>query len=181
MFEQNPLCSNPLPSEDAIPDHCRPLSPELDGSEDPSLTAPEASSEDRSQEDAAVPEGQDPPCGPSVLGHSLTEAAPQYTSESLKDVQVPGDMSPHPQETRALSVFAGELHRISVCYGSGKGEDDAYTFSDDQSSCQVTWPRPRPRPMAPPPPGGGSRAQGSTLCCVCRTTAARTGRWPRTA
>uniref|UniRef100_A0A087YH30 SUMO specific peptidase 6a n=1 Tax=Poecilia formosa TaxID=48698 RepID=A0A087YH30_POEFO len=30
---------------------------------------------------------------------------------------------------------SGELHRISVCYGSGNG-DDAYAFSDDQSSCQ---------------------------------------------
>uniref|UniRef100_A0A3Q3XIP0 Sentrin-specific protease 6 n=1 Tax=Mola mola TaxID=94237 RepID=A0A3Q3XIP0_MOLML len=28
------------------------------------------------------------------------------------------------------------LHRISVCYGLGKEEDDTYTFSDDQSSCQ---------------------------------------------
>ena len=34
-------------------------------------------------------------------------------------------------------LFSGELHRISVCYGSGKGDDDTYTFSDDQSSCQV--------------------------------------------
>lgn len=32
--------------------------------------------------------------------------------------------------------FVGALHRISVCYGSGKGDEDTYTFSDDQSSCQ---------------------------------------------
>ncbi|XP_068198837.1 sentrin-specific protease 6 isoform X2 [Antennarius striatus] len=28
------------------------------------------------------------------------------------------------------------LHRISVCYGSEKGDDDGHAFSDDQSSCQ---------------------------------------------
>lgn len=32
--------------------------------------------------------------------------------------------------------LAGELHRISVCYGSAK-DDDPFTFSDDQSSSQV--------------------------------------------
>ncbi len=36
-----------------------------------------------------------------------------------------------------MFVFLGELHRISVCYGSGKGDDDTFTFSDDQSSGQV--------------------------------------------
>lgn len=33
-------------------------------------------------------------------------------------------------------LFSGELHRIRVCYGSRNG-DDTFTFSDDQSSCQV--------------------------------------------
>lgn len=42
------------------------------------------------------------------------------------------------EEKSFLTGFAGELHRISVCYGSGKGDEDTYTFSDDQSSCQVT-------------------------------------------
>lgn len=32
----------------------------------------------------------------------------------------------------ACCFLSGELHRISVCY-----HDDTYTFSDDQSSCQV--------------------------------------------
>lgn len=66
--------------------------------------------------------------------------------------------------------FVGELHRISVCYGPGRGDEDAFTFSDDQSSCQVS--------LAPPLSQGEDGPR--TLCCVCRTTAARTGRSLRT-
>lgn len=83
MLEPNPLCSAlvaELPSEDAVPDHCRPLSPDRDASEDPSPTVPEASTEEQTngdvtKEDATFPEGgQEPPQG---------EAEPQYISESL--------------------------------------------------------------------------------------------------
>lgn len=83
MSEPNPLCSAlvaELPSEDAVPDHCRPLSPDRDASEDPSPTVPEASTEEQTngdvtKEDATFPEGgQEPPPG---------EAEPQYISESL--------------------------------------------------------------------------------------------------
>lgn len=91
VLEQNPLCSGLVPelaSENAIPDHCRPLSPDrdrMDASEDPSPTVPEASTEDQSngdvtKEDATFPEGgQEPP---------QAEAEPQYTSESLNQDSV---------------------------------------------------------------------------------------------
>lgn len=72
MHEQNPLYHGQLPasssdsdpqSEENIPDHCRPLSPDRDGldssSEQLSPGGPEASSEldeDLAKENSAVPE-----------------------------------------------------------------------------------------------------------------------------
>ncbi|XP_029705420.1 sentrin-specific protease 6 isoform X2 [Takifugu rubripes] len=116
VFEKNPLCSSPVPdlsSEDSIPDHCRPLSPDRDrlaSSEDPSPTAQgtcaDQANGDMTKEDTVFREGVlESPCAPT----GQAEMEPQYTSE---------------------------LHRISVCYGSGKGDEDTCTFSDDQSSCQ---------------------------------------------
>ncbi|XP_047244184.1 sentrin-specific protease 6 isoform X2 [Girardinichthys multiradiatus] len=107
-----PASSSPaeLQSEENIPDHCRPLSPDGDGldcsSEEPSPNVPEESAEadgDPAHEDCSFSEG-----GQEPLGTSQAEPQRQYSSE---------------------------LHRISVCYGSGHG-DDTYTFSDDQRSCQ---------------------------------------------
>ncbi|KAM4713005.1 sentrin-specific protease 6 isoform 2-T2 [Anableps anableps] len=111
VLEKNPLyldpppaCGSPpeLQSEDNIPDHCRPLSPDgLDcSSEEPSPAVPEEA--DRDPAPDGFGEGPEPP------GPSRAESEQQFSSE---------------------------LHRISVCYGSGNG-DDAYAFSDDQSSCQ---------------------------------------------
>ncbi|XP_028461315.1 sentrin-specific protease 6 isoform X4 [Perca flavescens] len=116
VYEPNPLrhgSADPPPGED-IPDHCRPLSPdrdELDGySEDPSPGVPEAPTESPSEENAAcTEEGAEPSNATAASGNG------------------PADTEQH---------YRSELHRISVCYGSGKGEDDAFTFSDDQSSCQ---------------------------------------------
>ncbi|XP_019130627.1 sentrin-specific protease 6 isoform X1 [Larimichthys crocea] len=127
VYEQNPLCQDPFPastsasdpsSEENIPDHCRPLSPDRDGldssSEDPSPGVPEVSAEvqtdlDPAKENAAFTEaGQDPANISRVSGNGQGDEK-QYTSE---------------------------LHRISVCYSSGKGDDDTFTFSDDQSSGQ---------------------------------------------
>lgn len=94
MLEQNPLCSSPVPepsSEDAIPDHCRPLSPDRDRlatSEDPSPSVHEASAQDPAdgdgtKEDATFPEGgQEPPCAPPASVTGQTETEPQYTSEA---------------------------------------------------------------------------------------------------
>lgn len=99
LMEQNPLCSSPeLSSEDPLPDHCCPLSPDRDRM-NPSPTVPEETNGDMIKQTATFPEG----------GDEQVEAEPQYTSE---------------------------LHRISVCYGPGKGDEEAFTFSDDQSSCQ---------------------------------------------
>ncbi|KAI3364624.1 hypothetical protein L3Q82_011408 [Scortum barcoo] len=128
VYEPNPLCSSPFqaaastaepPSEESIPDHCRPLSPDRDGldssSENCSPGVPEASMEGQAngeplKESAAFTEGgREPSNGPPTSGNGQAEAEQQYTNE---------------------------LHRISVFYGSGKGDDDTFTFSDDQSSGQ---------------------------------------------
>lgn len=130
VYEQNPLyhgnAPGPVtasaadaPSEENIPDHCRPLSPDRDGldssSENPSPGVPEAHTEGQTdgepaKEHAAFTEGGTEPSNtPSASGNGQADVEQQYTSE---------------------------LQRISVCYGSGKGDDDTYTFSDDQSSCQ---------------------------------------------
>nr|XP_046229368.1 sentrin-specific protease 6 isoform X2 [Scatophagus argus] len=117
VYEHNSFADPP--SEESIPDHCRPLSPDGDGldssPENPSPGVPEASAEgqadgDPAKENAALKEGRrEPSSVPAASGNCQADAEQQYTSE---------------------------LHRISVCYGSGKGDDDTYTFSDDQSSCQ---------------------------------------------
>ncbi|XP_039981155.1 sentrin-specific protease 6 isoform X3 [Xiphias gladius] len=128
VYEQNPLYHGPLPasalaadptSEENIPDHCRPLSPDRDGldssSEQPSPAVPEASGDGQPDADAAKENsafadgGQEPSGTPTTSSNGQADAERQYTSE---------------------------LHRISVCYSSRKGDDDTYTFSDDQSSCQ---------------------------------------------
>lgn len=68
LLEHNPLCSAPLPHrppEDAVPDHCRPLSPDrdrVDTSEDPPPSLPgDPSDGDVTQEDASFPEGGQEP------------------------------------------------------------------------------------------------------------------------
>ncbi|KAM4522810.1 sentrin-specific protease 6 isoform 1-T1 [Odontesthes bonariensis] len=113
VFEQNLQYQGPAPasspaaelqSEENIPDHCRPLSPDgLDGSSGPPSPA--------------APEG---PADCDVTADS-----------SFAEAEPLGDGQAEPEQ-----LYTSELHRISVCYGSGKGDDDTYTFSDDQSSCQ---------------------------------------------
>lgn len=96
MYEQNPLYHGPFPapasaadplSEENIPDHCRPLSPDRDGldssSEDPSPGAPETSTEGLTDGDnAAFTEaGQEPSGAPA--GSGPPDAEQQYTSELI--------------------------------------------------------------------------------------------------
>ncbi|XP_060947120.1 sentrin-specific protease 6 isoform X2 [Limanda limanda] len=126
VYEQNPLFPGPAPacspgadptSEENIPDHCRPLSPDGDGldspSEQPSPGVPEASGDtdcDLATESSASSDRRQEASGaPASSGSFQANGEQQYTSE---------------------------LHRISVCYGSTRGDEDAFTFSDDQSSCQ---------------------------------------------
>ncbi|XP_026185353.1 sentrin-specific protease 6 isoform X2 [Mastacembelus armatus] len=125
VLEQNPLYHSPLPvsasdpqPEENIPDHCRPLSPDGDGldssSEQLSPGVPEAPVEGQSngdlpKENSFTDRGAEPPSTAALSSNNRADGEQQYTSE---------------------------LHRISVCYGSGKADDDTYTFSDDQSSCQ---------------------------------------------
>ncbi|XP_022625981.1 sentrin-specific protease 6 isoform X3 [Seriola dumerili] len=128
MYEHNPLYQGRFPaspsaadptSEENIPDHCRPLSPDKDGldssSEQPSPGVPEASGDgqpdgDLAKENSAFTDGVQEPSGPPTTSRNgQADTEQQYTSE---------------------------LHRISVCYSSRKGDDDTFTFSDDQSSCQ---------------------------------------------
>ncbi|KAM9356254.1 sentrin-specific protease 6 isoform 2-T2 [Pholidichthys leucotaenia] len=132
LLEQNPLYLGPhLPdpdpsSEENIPDHCRPLSPDADElgshSEQPSPGAPEGCVDHRAEADCTAENSGREPVGLRRSGpvdgeqHYTTRVAP-------------------PTAQANVTAASGELHRISICYGSTK-EDDAYTFSDDQSSCQ---------------------------------------------
>uniref|UniRef100_A0A3P8RKI7 Sentrin-specific protease 6 n=1 Tax=Amphiprion percula TaxID=161767 RepID=A0A3P8RKI7_AMPPE len=123
VFELNPLFHSPIPastsasdlhSEENIPDHCRPLSPDRDGldssSEEPSPEAPEGSSEGQTDGDLAIENS------------AFIEGSQEPSSNDQGDPE---------------QQYTSELHRISVCYSSGKGDDDTYySFSDDQSSCQ---------------------------------------------
>ncbi|XP_013887509.1 sentrin-specific protease 6 [Austrofundulus limnaeus] len=111
VYEKNPLYLDPTlapgsaiepQSEENIPDHCRPLSPDVDGLDNLSDQLEEPAEAD------CDPLSENPEGAQEAAGHSQAEPEQQYSSE---------------------------LHRISVCYGSGR-DDDTYTFSDDQSSCQ---------------------------------------------
>ena len=102
VYEQNPLCPGPFPassssasgeeSEENIPDHCRPLSPDRDGldssSENLSPSVPEASAEGQTDGDpgkeaaAFIEGGQEPSSTPAVSGNGQTDTDQQYTSES---------------------------------------------------------------------------------------------------
>lgn len=95
VFEQNPLIPGPFPeplTEEEIPEHCRPLSPDRDGldssSEDPSCDAAEGSTVGRTngvpvREGVAYTEAGQEPCGaPVAPGNSQPEAEQQFTSES---------------------------------------------------------------------------------------------------
>ncbi|XP_062266950.1 sentrin-specific protease 6 isoform X3 [Platichthys flesus] len=120
VYEQNPLYPGPAPASSSaadptsvenIPDHCRPLSPDGDGldssSEQPSPGVPEASGDTDSD---------------------LAKESSAFTDrrqEPSSSFQANGEQQ-----------YTSELHRISVCYGSNRGDEDAFTFSDDQSSCQ---------------------------------------------
>ncbi|XP_029318790.1 sentrin-specific protease 6 isoform X2 [Cottoperca gobio] len=114
LYEQNPLnhaacpAAEP-PSEENPPDHCRPLSPDRDGLDGSSVSprVPEASTKGQTEGPAAKESAASTEGGPEPSAPA--DAEPQYTSE---------------------------LHRISVSYGSAKGDDDTFNFSDDQSSCQ---------------------------------------------
>ncbi|KAK9531933.1 hypothetical protein VZT92_011323 [Zoarces viviparus] len=111
VFEQNPLHHGAPPSEENLPEHCRPLSPDGDGldssQEDPSPGVPEASTDGQTEGEPFTDGGPEASRTTTVTGNNQAEPEQQYTSE---------------------------LQRISVCYSSTKGDDDA--FSDDQSSCQ---------------------------------------------
>uniref|UniRef100_A0A8C3FWZ2 SUMO specific peptidase 6a n=1 Tax=Cyclopterus lumpus TaxID=8103 RepID=A0A8C3FWZ2_CYCLU len=81
VYEQNPLYHG-APSEENLPDHCRPLSPDGDGldepSEDPLAGAPE--SEPSAKETAT--DG-----GPEAPGTGPAEPEQQYTSEMINSCQ----------------------------------------------------------------------------------------------
>lgn len=99
MFEQNPLYHGPFPaptpdapSEEDIPDHCRPLSPERDGLDNSSGHSspgvPEMSAEGQTEggdprESCAVSDrGAEASGTPAVLNNSQSDHEQQYTSET---------------------------------------------------------------------------------------------------
>ncbi|XP_029965403.1 sentrin-specific protease 6 isoform X2 [Salarias fasciatus] len=125
VFEQNPLYHGAIPtpapsaelqSDEAIPEHCRPLSPDRDGLDSPtgppSPEAPEGSSDTNAS--------GDPPAEP-----------PAFKDAGAERSTTSGNAQPDSEQQ-----YTSELQRISLCYGSNKEDDDTYTFSDDQSSCQ---------------------------------------------
>ncbi|XP_027896333.1 sentrin-specific protease 6 [Xiphophorus couchianus] len=75
------------------------------------------------------------PLSPDGLDCSSEEPSPAVPEEADCDPNEAGQNPLGPGRADAELQFSSELHRISVCYGSGNG-DDAYAFSDDQSSCQ---------------------------------------------
>lgn len=98
IIEKNPLCPGPFPeappSDEQIPDHCRPLSPDRDGldscSEDPSPGGPEATEEGRVNGEASFTEGgQEPSGAPTGTGSVQPEAEQHFTSEFLNLKMVP--------------------------------------------------------------------------------------------
>ncbi|XP_068565208.1 sentrin-specific protease 6 isoform X3 [Cebidichthys violaceus] len=119
VYEQNPLYHGAPPSEENLPEHCRPLSPDgLDCSpEDPSPGAPEASTDGQTEGEPSAKENV-----------AFTDGRP----EASRTTTVTGNNQADPEQQQ----YTSELQRISVCYSSTKGDDDAFTFSDDQSSCQ---------------------------------------------
>ncbi|XP_004561119.1 sentrin-specific protease 6 isoform X1 [Maylandia zebra] len=124
VLEQNPLYHSLFPatltaeSEENIPDHCRPLSPDRDGLD--------SSSEQLSP--GGAPEGS----LDDLTDGELATESPAFTEGGQQE---PSAMSGNGQVNGEQQYTSG-LHRISMCYGSGKMDDDPYTFSDDQSSCQ---------------------------------------------
>ncbi|XP_056151139.1 sentrin-specific protease 6 isoform X2 [Lampris incognitus] len=125
-YEPNPLYQGPSPApgsaQTSIPDHtsqnpCRPLSPEKEVTGSSEHQCPHMSEfptevhpSHPTKENPAFTNGRpEPSVNLGTAVNNLVDAEPQYTNE---------------------------LHRISVCYGSREGNDDTFTFSDDQSSCQ---------------------------------------------
>ncbi|XP_035473130.2 sentrin-specific protease 6 [Scophthalmus maximus] len=108
VYEQNPLYRGP---EENVPDHCRPLSPDRDMPDGSSSSSSERTSHPEAFVGGVRPDG---------LDLAAENSAFRANGESSNGEQ----------------QFTSELHRISVCYGSSKGDDDTFTFSDDQSSCQ---------------------------------------------
>lgn len=100
LYEQNPLYHGPFPapppaadppSEEEIPDHCRPLSPERDGLENSSAhsspSVPEGSAEGQTEgehkENSAIADrGPEASSTPVASGNGQADPEQQYTSES---------------------------------------------------------------------------------------------------
>lgn len=106
VYEQNPLYHSPFtaaepPSEENIPDHCRPLSPDRDGldssSEDPSPGVPEASAVGRANGDPA----RESAAFTEPAGNGQPDAEQHYTSES---VWRSGNLGTHLAPTKKKSV-----------------------------------------------------------------------------
>ncbi|KAM6954374.1 sentrin-specific protease 6 [Aplochiton taeniatus] len=103
------------PMDESFPDHCRPISPDID--------------------DALGPQQHLSPSGTSSEGHSSTER-PNVSSACASELQEPSyaPKSKINAQGESLPQYTNGLHRISLSYGSGN--DDSCTFPDDQSSCQ---------------------------------------------
>ncbi|XP_069033591.1 LOW QUALITY PROTEIN: sentrin-specific protease 6 [Embiotoca jacksoni] len=112
VFEQNPLYPGPFPA--SAPD----LQPEEPIADHCRPLSPDGDELDSSSEQPS-PGGPDGSAEAPTNGDHFTEGGPDPPTNGRADPE---------------QHYTSELHRISVCYGSVK--EDAFTFSDDQSSCQ---------------------------------------------
>ncbi|XP_061602452.1 sentrin-specific protease 6 isoform X2 [Cololabis saira] len=146
-----------LGPEENFPDHCRPLSPDGDDS-----------CSDRSS--PPVPEG--PVGGPGdhhpVLGGLRDQDPDRGSSAHTGAGPEPLGAGPDPLGAGPADPeqqqYSSELHRISVCYGSVKDDDDTFNFSDDQSSCQDECSEDGSPPLPDDPPSSSSSPLKTTVC-----------------
>ncbi|XP_010780126.1 sentrin-specific protease 6-like [Notothenia coriiceps] len=90
--------------------------------QNPQNTAPSSALQsEESVPDSVSPDRPEPPSEPLSVPQASREGATE------------GDPATPPTEPQ----YTSELHRISVSYASAKVDYDPFSFSDDQSSCQV--------------------------------------------
>ncbi|XP_059896958.1 sentrin-specific protease 6 isoform X1 [Gadus macrocephalus] len=105
----------PRPSEEGVPDHCRPIT-----SDDLSDSPPRPLSHSFHDN----PTWASPPDGAS------TNQRAAFTNGVLQPPLLGQEAEPEPH-------YNSELQRISVCYGPANAKDDVFSFSDANSSCPV--------------------------------------------
>ncbi|XP_076129471.1 sentrin-specific protease 6 isoform X1 [Alosa pseudoharengus] len=121
-LEPNPLYQPPSQAVNRV-------SPVLDREHPSSVreaptSAPAAPSPPHSGAPVACPLG---PANAAGQQHKAVPVCPHLAQETGCGHSINGQLKVQPQ-------YSDGLHRISVCYGSGSGHDDAFVFPDERSS-----------------------------------------------